>query len=86
MDVEILLNKDGFTLQDTKAFAINTANAYNCIDSIIDNIEHRYVELRDTVEIAVKDKKRAVEIDVITACNMLDIFYNALLILKDGKM
>ena len=86
MDVEILLNEDGDMLQDPRMFAINTANAYNCIEKTIYDIEHTYVELKDAIETAVEGNKKIAEIDTVTACNVLDIFYNVMLVLRDGKM
>lgn len=86
MTVEVMLNEDGFPLEDPRLLALYTATAYRGLQRIVESMECEYQKLLDTIQLSIDNDKDAVEISLNDAMNIGTILRDALLILKDGKM
>ena len=86
MTVNVMLNEDGFPLEDPRLLALHTAAAYRRIQETIGLIEREMPELIDKVIGMAGRGEEAIEISSDSAENIAIILRDALLILKDGKM
>ena len=86
MTVEVMLNEDGFQLENPRTLALYTATAYRGLQRTVESMQCEYQKLLDIIQLSIDNDKDAVEISLDDAMNIGTILRDALLILKDGKM